>query len=101
MDIEKYPPEGAKIEEYTVVLTFQAEIESHLDGRVFNYTFIEGALDLSLDGVTQRTPPITNVLSQFYDWSDQHTGCEKVLVTIRRNDILSVPARHQAPWHFT
>ncbi len=46
------------MEEYTVVLTFQAEIESHLDGRVFNYTVIEGALDLSLDGGTQRTPPI-------------------------------------------
>ena len=34
---------------------FQAEIESPLDGRVFNYTFIEGALDLSLDGVTQSS----------------------------------------------
>jgi len=48
-----------KVEENTVVLTFQAEIESHLDGRVFNYTVIEGALDLSLDGGTDdRTPPI-------------------------------------------
>ncbi len=46
------------MEENTVFLTLQAEIESHLDGRVFNYTFIEGALDLSLDGGTQRTPPI-------------------------------------------
>jgi hypothetical protein len=45
-----------QVEEYTVFLTFQAEIESPLDGRVFNYTFIEGALDLSLDGGTERTP---------------------------------------------
>jgi len=54
------------MEEYTVVLTFQAEIESHLDGRVFNYTFIEDALDLSLDGDNQRTLPVLRCVRSTY-----------------------------------
>ena len=47
-------------------ITLQAEIESHLDGRVFNCTSIEGALDLRLYGDNQRTPPVLRLVRSTY-----------------------------------